>query len=370
MATTDTVDTAPANDTPALDLRQAWSRLKEEEPKLRIRDAARRLGVSEGELVATGCGENVTRLEGDWGELMKEIPALGDVMALTRGDHAVHERKGTYRNVTVNGKTGLVLDEEIDLRVFFANWKSGFAVEEESRGDLRRSLQFFDPHGVAVHKIYLLKESNLEEYQALVDRYRSEDTSTLLSVEPAAEGKKETPDEDIDFAGFYEGWRGLQDTHEFHGLLRQYNVSRTQALRHADPDLAFEVEVSAVRTMLETAAAEQAPIMVFVGSPGVIQIHTGPVENIVVTGIWLNVLDPRFNLHLREDSFASAWVVRKPTRDGVVTSLEVFDADGGNIAIFFGKRKPGIPEAEQWREIVAKLPLKGSVQPATEEVEG
>jgi hypothetical protein len=45
-------------------------------------------------------------------------------------------------------------------------------------------------------------------------------------------------------------------------------------------------------------------------------------------GPWLNVLDPGFNLHLREDLIASAWIVRKPTADGVVSSLELFDAGG------------------------------------------
>jgi putative hemin transport protein len=47
---------------------------------------------------------------------------------------------------------------------------------------------------------------------------------------------------------------------------------------------------------------------------------------------------------VREDLVASAWVVRKPTVDGIVTSLEVFDADGCEIALFFGERKPGTPE--------------------------
>jgi putative hemin transport protein len=95
--------------------------------------------------------------------------------------------------------------------------------------------------------------------------------------------------------------------------------------------------------------------MVFVGNHGMIQIHTGPVVRIVPTGPWINVLDPDFNLHLREDAVAEAWLVRKPTRDGVVTSVELLDARGGLIATFFGARKPGKPEDPRWRALADGL---------------
>jgi putative hemin transport protein len=67
------------------------------------------------------------------------------------------------------------------------------------------------------------------------------------------------------------------------------------------------------------------------------------------------VLDPGFNLHLREDRIASAWVVKKPTVDGTVTSLELFDAAGETIAMLFGKRKPGLPEMPEWQATVERL---------------
>jgi len=96
--------------------------------------------------------------------------------------------------------------------------------------------------------------------------------------------------------------------------------------------------------------------MCFVGNPGMIQIHTGPVKRVEVMGDWLNVLDLSFNLHLREDRIATTWVVRKPTADGIVTSVELFDATGSTMAMFFGERKPGKPELAAWRALVAEFP--------------
>jgi putative hemin transport protein len=52
----------------------------------------------------------------------------------------------------------------------------------------------------------------------------------------------------------------------------------------------------------------------------------------------------------------SAWLVRKPTSDGVVTSVEVFDDTGEVVAMFFGVRKPGELELPAWRDLAESLP--------------
>ena len=95
--------------------------------------------------------------------------------------------------------------------------------------------------------------------------------------------------------------------------------------------------------------------MIFVGNGGCIQIHTGPVSNVRVIEGWLNVLDARFSFHLREDLLASVWVVQKPTRNGIVTSVEVYNSHGENVALFFGRRKPEQEEAREWRDLVSRL---------------
>ena len=101
--------------------------------------------------------------------------------------------------------------------------------------------------------------------------------------------------------------------------------------------------------------------MIFAGNAGVIQIHTGPVEKLKALGPWFNVLDDGFNLHLRMDAIDTAWVIRKPTRDGIVTSLEIYDAQGDQIAWMFGKRKPGELERDDWRGIIDALEPLGAM---------
>lgn len=339
------------------DLAQQYQSLMEREPSLRLRDAASRLATSEMQLVALGCARGTTkRLAGDWGQFLHRLADLGTVMALTRNEHCVHEKIGHYDKISVEGQMGLVLDPDIDLRVFLSQWHTGFAVTEESPIGPRHSLQIFNAQGVAVHKVYLKPESDRAAFDALVADYMAPDQSAHQTASPAAAAKEMTPDEQIDVPGFRAAWSAMQDTHEFFGMLRRFGVAREQGLRLAEDQYAWQLQADAPRPLLEKAAATGLPIMVFVGSPGVIQIHTGPVERIVETGPWINVLDPGFNLHLRADRVARAWAVRKPTADGIVTAVELFDEQGEVIAMIFGKRKPGEAELEDWRALVADLP--------------
>ena len=329
-----------------------------EEPRLRARDLAEKLGVSEAELVALGSSQaTVTRLRPEWSAIIGAVGKLGRVMALTRNDSVVHERKGVYGELQGGGHVGLIVGDDIDLRIFFMHWKSGFAqVERMDDGSTRRSLQFFDAHGTAIHKIFQTGETDAGAFDALIERFATD--ASPLEIVPAPAPKQPLADGEIDVAGFRAAWDAMKDTHEFHGLVNKFKVERLQGLRLAGESRAREVPAAALRATFETARDRGVPIMVFVGNPGMIQIHTGKVENLKPMGPWFNVLDEAFNLHLREDHIDSAWVVWKPTEDGTVTSLELFDKDGTLIATLFGKRKPGVPEDKAWREIVNGLTEK------------
>lgn len=338
-------------------LKAQWETLKAENPHLRIRNAAEQLGVSEAELVATQVGDTVTRLRPQFADILTEVEKLGKVMALTRNEECVHERKGVYLNPDFSSPfAGLFVGEDIDLRIFISHWDKAFAVAEKSEHGDRKSLQFFGKDGLAIHKIYLTKDSNEAAFDELVAKYKSDNQSTDETVTDVPLNLDEKADADIDVEGFRESWRNLNDTHAFFGMLKKYGVTRTQALRLApEGNYAVQIEKDAIVKMLEGAAAQKLPIMVFVGNRGNIQIHTGTVRKTMWHNQWFNVMDPDFNLHLDMSRIAQTWVVRKPTEDGMVTAIEVFNEMGEIIVQFFGKRKPGIPELQEWRDLVASL---------------
>ncbi|PYE86876.1 hemin-degrading factor [Phyllobacterium leguminum] len=326
-----------------------------ENPKLREREFAQLLNISEADYVAAQCGDAVIRIRPDVDALLSGIEAVGEVMALTRNESAVHEKIGVYENIKRGEHAALVLGAEIDLRTFPKVWAHGFAVEKRDGDDVRRSLQFFDKAGEAVHKIHLRPASDLNAYYALVETMRSDDQSR--SIETVAYGAKDYINvEELNRDDFRNRWSQMTDVHQFVGLLKDFKLNRHQAVNVIGEEYAWTLDIQAVETMMNAAAEAALPIMCFVGNRGCIQIHSGPIAELKTVGPWLNVLDPTFHLHLRADHIREVWGVRKPSKDGHVTSLEAYDANGEMIIQFFGKRHEGEHEREDWRALVESLP--------------
>ncbi|WP_343315929.1 ChuX/HutX family heme-like substrate-binding protein [Brucella sp. BE17] len=330
-------------------------------PKTREREFAQSLNISEADFIAAHCGLgedaaiSARHIDANVEKLLQRVSSLGEVMALTRNESVVHEKIGPFEKAIWGPHASLVLGQQIDLRIFPKHWVHGFAVRKNEGGDVRRSLQFFDAAGEAVHKIHLRPASNVDAYEALVAELLLDDQSASIETKLPVKGEKSDATK-VDIVAFRERWGSLTDVHQFVGLLKDFGVDRHQAVHLAGQDFAWRVDLSAVEAMMNHAVQQQLPIMCFVGSRGCIQIHTGPIHEIKMLGPWLNVLDPTFHMHLRVDHIADAWVVRKPTKDGHVTSLEAYDTKGELIVQFFGERHEGEAELADWRMIAENLP--------------
>ncbi len=341
---------------PLQQLAMLYRELKTKNGKMRIRDIASQLGVSEAELIATELDERSFALNPDPRAIIVGLPSVGEVMCLCRNDSAVHERYGTFENIQVHGGVGLVLGTEIDLRLFFSEWHHAFYVTQNLASGLRESFQFFDASGTAILKIYATDNTHIDGFRALANAHRQQVQPTGLYVSPYS--VNENSDRKINVTELRSGWSALRDTHEFHGLLRSLQLERLTALQHVGQDYAQKLSPESIEDLIQGAVEKQVPIMVFVNNKGAIQIHSGPVSSSKTLGKWLNILDSRFNLHVDSEQITSCWRVRKPSDDGIITSLEVFDSKKQLCIQFFGARKPGIPERRDWLNLIESLPAE------------
>lgn len=342
------------------DLLERESALRAGGAALRMRDAAAELGVPEAALLeARRAGGSARRLvRGDrpegFGAILARLPEVGELMALTRNDACVHELVGRFSEPAFDGAMGQVVGE-IDLRLFLQHWRFGYWLEAESGAGPRQSLQFFDATGTAIHKVYATGATDRAGFERIAAEAADPDAGPAgFAARTSPPGER--PDGEIDGAGLRAAWDALEMTHEFFMILRRFGVTRAQAMRLAGPERARPVPVAALGPALAAAAAEAVPVMVFVSNPGCVQIRSGPLVRIAEVGPWLNVLDPGFNLHLNTAGVASAWVVRKPSVNGEIHSLEIYDAAGALACQIFGHRKAGGTELAAWRRLVVGLP--------------
>ncbi len=345
------------------ELRKSYEHYVAQNPKARQRDIARSLSVNEADLVDEQLGLQSIRLRPDFKNLLNELPGLGYIMNLTRNDYAVHERKGCYQTIKIHGSMGLVIadDKKIDLRLFLAQWQYVYAVREETKHGDSYSLQFFDASGTAIQKIFLQPTSHYDHFRSLLETYVSDDQNTPIDFlnKPAGHDNPHQGHH-FDQEALKHDWQSMTDVHQFVHLLKKHNVTRLQAFRSAGKEYAEEFSPQVLESILTEAAVSQLPIMCFVGNRGGIQIFSGTINKIKSVGPWLNILDPEFNLHLMANGMTEAWLVRKPTADGIVTSLEFYDASGNQVVQFFGVRKEGFHENPLWTQLAESVLLHGA----------
>lgn len=334
---------------------EIYQQAKQQNPGKYARDLADILGISEAELTDARVNHDAIRLDVDARTLLTALESVGGTKSITRNAFAVHEQQGEYKNQHLDGHAGLVLNPRaLDLRLFLSQWHAVYALNEVSPKGPRQSLQFFDAQGNAVHKVYATDETHLPAWNALVEQYSAK-SALPLEIKPADSAEPVQGDTQ----GLDADWRAMTDVHQFFQILRRRNLTRQQAFRAVGDDLAYQVDNSALTEILNKANQAQNEIMIFVSNKGCVQIFTGQIEKVMPHGEWINVFNARFTLHVVETAIAESWVTRKPTKDGFVTSLELFAADGSQIAQLFGQRAEGQPEQSVWRDQISALDPQG-----------
>jgi len=327
---------------------------RDDNPKMRERDLAAKLDLSEAQLIAAHTGHGATRIPAHPDTVMAAAQELGEVMALTRNPSCVHEKVGVYDNYHPGAHAAMVLTEEIDLRMFPSHWQHGYMVEKETEQGLRRSLQVFDAAGDAVHKIFLREGSDLAAWDRLKTTLAEPEQPEIIEVATRVppEAAKSNPDR---LGILRKEWAKMTDTHQFLRLASKLKMNRLGAYRIAGAPFVRALDPSAVDQMLHAIRDREIDVMVFVGNRGCIQIHSGPIETLSPMGPWQNVMDPGFNLHLRLDHVAEVWAVDKPTQRGKAVSVEAFDNAGALIFQIFGLCKEGRDSRPVWQDIVTGL---------------
>ena len=333
-----------------------WLELKEQHPGKYARDIAALMNISEAELTWARVGHDAWRLHGEIREILGALEAVGETKCICRNEYAVHEQVGTFTNQHLNGHAGLVLNPRaLDLRLFLNQWASAFHITETTARGERQSIQFFDYQGDALLKVYTTDNTDVSAWGDLLSRFIFADNPPL-ALKAADSTTNVTT---ADAATVDSEWRAMTDVHQFFGLLKRHSLTRQQAFRLVSDDLACQVDNRALSQLLNDARQAGNEIMIFVGNRGCVQIFTGTVDKVVPMKGWLNIFNPAFTLHLLEETIAESWVTRKPTADGHVTSLELFAADGTQIAQLYGQRTEGEPEQSQWRSQIDALTVKG-----------
>lgn len=326
-----------------------WSAYKAANPKVRIRNAAAELGITELELLSTNIGESCVRLRADIIPLLEVLPTLGQVMALTRSEAAVHEVTQSFGELHLRKQTALFLRPGQDTRYFTTSWKHVLAVNEDNR----KSLQFFNQFGDAIHKIFLVESSNVEAYEQITERFIDDNQSSVLTVEKRAESNSESMDIDEDKLRLR--WSQIKDVHEGGQIVKEFGGNRPNIYQALGNDYATSLPYDFIEQLLKHLSENKLSSMIFVQNEDAVQSHAGTTSRLLRTGPWFNVLDPHFNLHLNTELISQVWLITKPSNNGWVHTLNVFDHQKNEFMIMTDNRRRGEEESAEWFAAIQNL---------------
>jgi putative hemin transport protein len=337
-------------------LRESYEALKAQNPHLYMRDAAAQLGVSEMALLTLDLGPQVVRLRPEWPALLEALSHQGSLMGLSRNEWAVIENTGPYPKPTFEGPVAVFHEAApaLDLRCYLHNWAYAFAVQTQKGPRKLYSLQFFTAWGESIHKAYLTSEGAEATWQALTEAFcHPEQSLPLEHIAPAPPSPAHQPP--MHPSAFLEAWGRMVDPHDFFSLLRQHRLSRLAAVRAAEGQYSWSLSPAQWEYFLHWVQTTQTPVMFFVGNAGIHQIYTGPVTSVTYERGWHNFHGPNLTLHLNPAGLGHLYLVKKPTKEGEIYSLEVFSPQGEEVLWVFGARKPGTSVPPAWLEFVYAL---------------
>ena len=327
-------------------LRDAWDALRTAQPNIRPREAALALGVSEAELIATGCGAETLRLSSPWPPLLTGVSRLGRVVVQTRTARSILEERGTYPSHLLRSRGG----DGIDVRFACDRWFLGYAFQEAGV----RQLAFYDRSGTAVHKIFLPDGSRDAGWDELVRRHAHAVQLPGEHLPPSVPGRTR-PDAAIDASTLRTGWAALQGHEGIDLLLDAHQTTLIQAFRVVGPRWAVPISCTSLARVLRCAAIEGIPLTVTVANRGAAQVYRGPLPRVYSSGRWLNARALDVSLQVRADRVTSAWLVRAPFFGGVTQRYEFFDARADVVLQIASAREGGEAEPDRWRALVERI---------------
>ena len=297
-----------------------------------------------------------TRLDNRFATLLLCLSELGNLTELTRNDSALLEKQNVSGALYTQQAIDLTPTEANHLRICYAQWKHGYALAQyDAISDItNHSLQFFDDHGSLIHQIMLNTETDTAAFRQLVQAHSASNQQLPVSEIVVGDVGDVCVDQ-IDINALRPDWAHVHDHHDFIERQKTFDRQRLRKLRMAGKAFAYQVANDSARVMLQRMTDFGTAIMAQVGNAGIVQAYYGKIKNIRTKDTRLKIMNNGFRLLLREEDIDSIWVAKKPTTDGIVTSLELFNRQGVQIASFLSKKSRGEPEPREWRDSIMRL---------------
>ena len=319
------------------DIRKSFASLRVEKNH-RHREIASLLNVTEVELLDSHVGvtklesiksfpnlARAIRLKPSWPSIIQDSQGFGEVMSLTKNAHAVHENLAFYKHASSSDGVGMVLSEELTMRLMYERWEHGYLFEECKSTVVQRSIQFFDEFGTSIHKIFLMPHSHHWFFDELAKRWADSNQEPGIIV------------------------------HEKLAHDQQINQGALASIieeRHANQKESINLDV--VQSLLRSSVELKLPLIITVQNDGANQSHDGILGEIRDHNNWLHLINEQFNCHLQLAQMPKICINHQESP----YSIEMMNEEGFLLASIAVSTKATPVDRQAWEDLLDKIKIR------------
>ena len=319
------------------DIRKSFASLRVEKNH-RHREIASLLNVTEVELLDSHVGvtklesiksfpnlARAIRLKPSWSSIIQDSQGFGEVMSLTRNAHAVHENLAFYKHASSSDGVGMVLSEELTMRLMYERWEHGYLFEECKSTVVQRSIQFFDEFGTSIHKIFLMPHSHHWFFDELAKRWADSNQEPGIIVHEKLAHDQQT---------------------------NQGALASIIEERHANQKESINLDV--VQSLLRSSVELKLPLIITVQNDGVNQSHDGILGEIRDHNHWLHLINEQFNCHLQLAQMPKICINHQESP----YSIEMMSEEGFILASIALSTKATSADRQAWEDLLDKIKIR------------
>ena len=291
-------------------LKKQWESFKKnpDNKRIRIRDAAKKLCVSEAELLSTLIDDSVTYIKfNNFYTFIEKVLSLDKVMLLTRSDNVVHEITVFTLDLAVD-QDGLIYDKNTFnplLRIAPTDIAYTFSELKTHQGKNLYSFQFFNSDGNSIAKIYL-KGKTESLFNEIVSEYK-------VNYDYSIQNKQSDTNKKL---------------YDLNSSTIKYQFMPKNAPKFKKIK---KIDGSALRTIMENLSKKTIPIQFHGIGLNTVQYYYGEIKNVTDYGPWINVMDKKFNIHILEKKIVSCQLNQLSINNKNYCSLAWFDINNQNV---------------------------------------
>jgi putative hemin transport protein len=332
-------------------LYKALQGVRQAQPHGQLKDWARLLNASEGELQAARIGhEDVCPLR-DVFSVFYQLSFLGEVAVTAYNALGQVQHRGCFSapDLCLDNPHQLgiqFLTSGLHLKLRLEHWYWGCAADDK--------LEFFTRQGQLFMTIRKTPATDESAWQELLSQYAEGSVSHKPLFEQPHHHPAEHPmPQDLQL--LEKEWRNMAGPEQLPQLLKRQHTTYFAALCCLGPKLARSGSLDSFEQLLQQAAQVQLPLSLSMISPGCVQTCRQAVITPRLEQSKLELLWPQGRAQLDPGQFEFAFVTRKPSKDAWISALEIFGAQGDMLLQIQGATPPGKPENLRLRELMNSL---------------